>query len=381
MGMSRWLLLLLSVALALMGSLTIFKSPDWAPWKLAVGAGQFGHWFALAAAAVGFGAWATRGSHPAFAGVTVGVSALAMVMLLKPAVQALGIAHDLPERLQRQLGPVQLDRPAFSLGALFKSDPEPVRVETLAYSGDLLLDFYHPARADAQPAPCVIVVHGGGWESGERSEFPSFNHWLAHRGYAVAAITYRLAPKFTWPAQRVDVLAAIAFLKARAGPLGIDATRLVLLGRSAGGNIAEAAAYGTPDPAIRAVIAFYAPADVNFAYAWGREDDVLKSPALLRQFLGGTPESARSAYDDASGYLHVGKSTPPTLLIHGELDTLVWHRQSERLDLKLTEAGVPHAFVSLPWATHAIEYNLSGPGGQLTTFAVEWFLAAATKRP
>ena len=66
-------------------------------------------------------------------------------------------------------------------------------------------------------------------------------------------------------------------------------------------------------------------------------------------------------------------------MIHGALDTLVWNRQSERLDQKLGEAGVAHAFVSLPWATHAIEYNLNGPGGQLTTFAVEWFLAAVTK--
>jgi acetyl esterase/lipase len=118
---------------------------------------------------------------------------------------------------------------------------------------------------------------------------------------------------------------------------------------------------------------------MNFAYAYAREDDVLKSPQLLRQFLGGTPETARAAYDGASAYLHVGPATPPMLLMHGELDTLVWHRQSERLAGKLAGAGVPHAFVSLPWATHAFEFNLNGPGGQLTTYSVEWFLAAVTR--
>jgi acetyl esterase/lipase len=50
-----------------------------------------------------------------------------------------------------------------------------------------------------------------------------------------------------------------------------------------------------------------------------------------------------------------------------------------RLDARLAEQGVPHVFVSLPWATHAFEYNLSGPGGQLTRYSVEWFLAAVTK--
>jgi acetyl esterase/lipase len=245
------------------------------------------------------------------------------------------------------------------------------------YSGELSLDFYRAVgRANA---PCVLLVHGGGWDSGARGELPQFDHWLARRGYAVAAISYRLAPEFRWPAQREDITAAIAFLKSHAAALGIDATRLVLLGRSAGGHLAEATAYTAPDPAIRGVVALYAPADVHFAWEFSRDDDVLKSPQLLKQFLGGTPETARASYDSASPIRFVGKSTPPTLLIHGRLDTLVWHRQSERLDQKLTEAGVTHAFISLPWATHAFEYNLNGPGGQLTTYAIEWFLAAVTK--
>lgn len=378
--MFRWLLLLLVLGAAVLGSLTVVKSPDWSQWRLAVLAGEFGHWIALVPLTIGLGAWVGRGSHAPLAGATLGLGLLAVILLLKPAVQAWRVAQSLPDKLRRQFGHVDLVRPAFSPIAFFNRALEPVHVETLAYLGDRLLDFYRPVRTDTQAAPCVIVVHGGGWDSGDRGEIAPFNHWLASRGYAVAAISYRLAPQFNWPAPRDDILAALAFLKARAVALGIDATRLVLLGRSAGGNLAEATAYAAPDPAIRGVVALYAPADMNFAYAWGREDDVLKSPRLLRQFLGGTPETVRAAYVDASGYLHVDKHTPPTLLIHGELDTLVWNRQSERLDRKLSLAGVPHVLVSLPWATHAFEYNLSGPGGQLTTFAVEWFLAAVTRQ-
>ncbi len=377
--MLRWFLLIFALLAAVLGALNLVKSPDWSYWKLAVLAGEYGHWVALLPLLIGMVAWSTRGTQVAWTLATVAVCVMAAGLLLKPTVQAWRVARTLPARLEQSFGHTTSGRPAFSLGGLFQSAPAPVAVKTMTFAAGLELDLYHAVRTDARPAPCVLVVHGGGWDGGERGEIAQFNHWLARRGYAVAAISYRLAPQFRWPAQREDILAAIAFLKARAPALGIDATRLVLFGRSAGGNMAEATAYTVPDPAIRGVIAFYAPADLNFAYAFGREDDVLKSPQLLRQFLGGPPETVRAAYDSASAYLHVGRTTPPTLLMHGELDTLVWNRQSERLEQKLAAAGVPHAFVSLPWATHAFEYNLSGPGGQLATYSVEWFLAAVTR--
>ena len=99
----------------------------------------------------------------------------------------------------------------------------------------------------------------------------------------------------------------------------------------------------------------------------------------MRQYLGGTPDSARENYESASALPRVNAQTPPTLLVHGALDALVWYRHSVRLDARLTERSVPHVFLALPWATHACEYNLHGPGGQLTTFAVDWFLATVTK--
>ena len=72
-------------------------------------------------------------------------------------------------------------------------------------------------------------------------------------------------------------------------------------------------------------------------------------------------------------------TVPPTLLLHGTTDALVWYRHSVRLAARLAEVRAPHVYLALPWATHAFEYNLAGPGGQLTRFSVEWFLAAVTK--
>jgi acetyl esterase/lipase len=365
-------------ALFVLSLLVLFKSPDWSFWPLSLLAGEFGHWLAIAAFLLAGVAWGLRGESPRLALPVVLVAAFAGVLFLRPTFLAGRIARRLPQELARSFGPVDLSRAPLSLTGFLQSDPAAVTHRTLNYSGDLALDFF-PAAAGARPAPCVMVIHGGGWNGGDRAEFAPFNRWLAGKGYAVAAISYRLAPKDPWPAQRDDIAASIAFLKERADSLGIDATKLILLGRSAGGHLAEAAAYTFRDPGIRGVIALYSPADVHFAWEFARDDDVLKSPQLLKDFLGGTPETVRDAYDSASPIRFVNGNTPPTLLIHGQLDTLVWHRQSERLAAKLTEANVPHAFVSLPWATHAFDYNLHGPGGQITTFSVEWFLAAVTR--
>ncbi len=202
---------------------------------------------------------------------------------------------------------------------------------------------------------------------------------LASIGYAAACIEYRFAPAHPWPAQRDDALAAIAYLKANAARLGIDPTRIVLYGRSAGGQIATAVGYTANDPAIRGVIALYAPHDMRFVWSISRDDDALNSLKLMRQYLGGPPEGREEIYDAASAQLNVHRGrTPPTLLVHGVIDTLVWQRHSDRLAARLAEAGVPHLNLALPWAVHALEFNLSGPSGQLTTYALEGFLAKVT---
>jgi acetyl esterase/lipase len=375
--MTVWMLFAVGAACTALGLLTVFRAPEWIDWRLPVLVDQFGYIVApvpLATALLAAFLPGCRGA-PAVAAFAAGAGGFAL--LIQPCVQAWAIGRGLPGRLEAQFGRAAVPGPAFSFPALFRGSPKPAPKATWTYSGSLQLDLY--GAVGRSRAPCVIVIHGGGWDSGDRGQIAHFNDWLAGRGYAVAAISYRLAPGAMWPAQRDDVSAAIAFVKAHAGEWEIDPSRLVVLGRSAGGQIAEASAYAFHDPAIRGVIALYAPADMNFAYAFSREDDVIKSPSLMRKFLGGTPDEARAAYDSASAILLVGPGTPPTLMVHGKIDTLVWNKQSERLSARLTEARVPNLLVSLPWATHALEFNLAGPSGQLTRYAVEWFLARACR--
>lgn len=369
-------LLLLALACAGAASLTWWRAPTTWQWKASILVGEFGHVLVVLPLLIGaLAGW--RGGE--WSGVIVGVCAVTALGLLRPMARAAWIARGLPAQLETAFGKVEVGRAPFSLGGLVARRTARVPVETRFVAPGLPMDFYRAVGGDAS-APCVVMIHGGGWDSGDRTQLPEVNHHLARRGYAVAAVSYRLAPQTVWPGQADDIAAAIAYLKAHAVELGIDATRLVLMGRSAGGQLATAVAYGRPDPAVRGAVSFYGPHDQVFAWGFSREDDILNAVKLLRQYLGGTPETAAEAYHTASGYLFVDNTNAvPTLMVHGLQDSMVWHKQSERLHAKLNGLGVPNAFVSLPWATHACDYNPRGPSGQLSWYALEWFLAAVTK--
>lgn len=374
-------LALLALGVLAFSLLTVRPAPVAVNWKCAALAGEYGYLLSLVPLALAAAAWSARGTWPGLLALTLPACLAAVVLFWRPVFQAREIARHLAARLITAYGPMSLPRPPFAWLELLRLASPGGPVQRHQFTPDLALDFYpaNPPEEQAGPAPCIVVIHGGGWDGGHRRQLVGFNQWLARQGYAVAAISYRLAPAHPWPAQRDDTLAALAWLKSHAAELGLDPARFVLLGRSAGGQIATAVGY-SGDPAIRGVIAFYAPHDMPFAWSVSRTDDALNSIKLMTQFLGGPPEGRETLYASASGQALVRTGvTPPTLLIHGALDTLAWVKHSERLAAELRAACVPHAFVELPWATHGLEVNPGGPGGQLTRFALDWFLASVTK--
>ena len=373
--MLKLCLLPLAVLATALSLLTSVRAPDsMVAWKVAILAGEFGHWLVFLPLGLGVTALIAQTGPSRVA--TLVLCVVAVAGFVRPACSAWKIGAD--------LGPG-----AFSLRRLYFHRATPaaaVRTEVFAEPAGqpLKVDLYGPAAAkDARqkPRPCIVVIHGGGWDTGDRTQLSGWNdRWVAD-GFAVAAISYRLAPQTIWPAQGEDVRAALSWLKANAARLEIDPTRLVLLGRSAGGQIATAVGYGVHDPAIRGVVALYAPHDMPFTWSVSRGDDALNSIKLMKQYFGGPPDTPAqlARYESASGQLLARRDSPPTLLIHGKPDTLTWYRHSERLAAHLQELGVPCTHLQLPWATHGFDFNPDGPGGQLADFAIHRFLTEVTR--
>jgi acetyl esterase/lipase len=389
----RWSLLVDALLSASAALLTVFPWPVWTPamgeaWPVGMDVPEIALWlvplpvcFAVAALLLGrrSGRWLT--------GITVVLCAVAVTLFCKPAVQALWLGRTLDAKLDAAFGVPPVPPPCrpFSLSAaVIPRNPEPVTIETMEYADGLALDYYRAAGGGGRsPRPCVVVIHGGSWVSGNRLDGGTkrwLNDWLAGLGYAVASIDYRLSPEFKWPTQRDDLLAAIRFLRSNAAALGIDPNRLVLLGRSAGGQMATAAAYAEVIPGVCGIVDIYGPTDFDLTWDAATRPRSLDHRYNLEIFLGGSPETARDAYQSASGAMLVTSRAPPTLILHGGLDINVFPEQAQRLDRKLAEAGVPHALVSLPWAGHAFDFvNFNTPGAQIGRYAVARFLASVTR--
>ena len=116
-----------------------------------------------------------------------------------------------------------------------RRSPPPVE---LSFGSDTLqrVDVW---AGQSKSAPLVVFVHGGGWKRGDKSMMKGsakLSHWQ-EQGYAVASVNYRLVPDATVEQQAQDVADAVALLKREAGRLGYDASRIVLVGHSAGAHL------------------------------------------------------------------------------------------------------------------------------------------------
>jgi acetyl esterase/lipase len=222
-------------------------------------------------------------------------------------------------------------------------------------------------------------VHGGSWSSGDSKQLPDLNSYLAQKGYNIAAINYRLAPKFQTPSPVEDIHNAFTYLKQHAAELNIDTSNFIILGRSAGAQIALLAAYTLHEQGLKGVIDFYGPVDMVWGYSIPSNPLIMNSRKVMDDYVGGPYSKVPDKYAACSPLFFVNEKSVPTLIIHGTNDVLVSWIHSDKLNTRLAEAGVKHYWLKLPWATHGFDYNLYGPGGQLSTYAIEKFLNAVTK--
>jgi acetyl esterase len=196
-------------------------------------------------------------------------------------------------------------------------------------AGDVPVRIYRPTD-DAGPQPVLVWFHGGGWVLGsiEGSDLTSRN-LAAQAGVVVVSVGYRLAPEHPYPSGLDDCYAALVWVTATAGDLGIDPARVAVGGDSAGGNLAAVVAIAARDrggPAVRFQLLVYPITDALMSYPSVRDngqgymltDDSMKW--FVELYLGehGDPKDPLVSpiyADDLSGL-------PPALVITAEYDPL-----------------------------------------------------------
>ena len=231
------------------------------------------------------------------------------------------------------------------------------------------------------PFPAVMCIHGGGFRAGTRDGYDGLIRKLAEHGYVAATITYRLAPKYPFPAAIYDVKAGVRWLRANAGKYHIDPERIGVTGGSAGGHLAQFLGVtegikmfegdeGNPGQSskVACVVNYYGPSD--FTKSYGKSVDAAE---VLPLFLGGNLEQARQKHIIASPLYWVTPSAAPTLCIHGTKDNYVAYEQAVWMVDKLLNAGVEAELITMQGAGH-------GFGGKVAEAADDAMIAYFDRR-
>jgi acetyl esterase/lipase len=230
------------------------------------------------------------------------------------------------------------------------------------------MDVYLPSNGSTSSTKVIILIHGGGWREGDKSDFNPYVTGLKQRlpGYAIFNVNYRLAgPSVNlFPSQENDIKTAIEFIYNKRNEYKIS-DKFVLLGASAGAHLALLHGFKYTSPVKpKAIVSFFGPTDLKVLF-----NSNLPAAFLLTQVTGGTPTANAAVYDQSSPATFVTAQSPPTILLQGGADPLVPPAQSELLKNLLTNAGVVNQYVFYPNESHGwIGPNLDDSFDKITQF-------------
>ena len=232
----------------------------------------------------------------------------------------------------------------------------------------LALDAFYAKSNQANPA--VILVHGGGWKSGDKSMMEQLAGAIASKGYSCFAIEYRLSSEAQYPAGVFDIKSAIQFVKRNAVKFNVDTTRIAVLGCSSGGQMAalvgttngnkkfeEVNSMHKTSTTIQAVI------DIDGILAFKHPESAEGEMAAL--WLGGTYQEKSENWKNASALHHAGKNSAPILFINSSFDRFhagrddmiaILNKKKIYSEVK-TISDSPHSFwLFEPWFDQTVAY-------------------------
>ncbi|MFI9384626.1 alpha/beta hydrolase fold domain-containing protein [Kutzneria sp. NPDC052558] len=302
-----------------------------------------------------------------------GLSVIGLVLVLITTTVQIVAVHD-------ATGQWYAFSPATPTDATGRGPDKTVTYATLG-GQEMKADIYTPKTSG--PAPLVVFVHGGGFVAGSRGPLP-YQSWLADNGFAVFDVDYRLATAtdHTWNTEDADVGCALTWATLHALEYHWDLTRVASYGGSAGGNLAVNIAYKvnagtlTPScglapmmPKFKAVIASYPAVDLT--------DTTGETPFGVQAgqwYLGGAPAEHPDRYAAVDSARQITPAAPPTLLIQGGADHLVFASHTKAFADQLTAAGITNRYVELPYLDHGYDLLTLNIGTEATrALMLPWY--------
>ena len=215
-------------------------------------------------------------------------------------------------------------------------------------------------RTPDKPRPTLIFYHGGGWTGGTKEQRDLGILPYLEMGMNVVNVEYRLARVAQAPAAVEDCRCALRFVIQHAKEYGVDVSRIVVAGDSAGGHLAMTTGMlpasagldrqcpGPDNLKVAAIVNWYGISDVN---------ELLDGPnmrAYAVAWLGSAPDRDQIA-KRVSPLTYVRAGLPPVLTIHGDADPTVPYTQSVRLHKALADAGIMNELMTMPGGRHGFD--------------------------
>lgn len=194
-------------------------------------------------------------------------------------------------------------------------------VEYASVNGrSLKLDIFSAAGTADFPKPGIMLIHGGGWSSGDRSLMHPLADYLARQGNISFTVEYRLTPEAPYPAAVHDLQQAIAWIYDHAGDYNLDTNSISVLGCSAGAQLAGLVGlmYGTdhPQTPVHAIINIDGVMDFTSEAVRKTEDDPSRKSTAASRWFGGRYAEIPERWKEASPVYYVNRNSPPILFLN-----------------------------------------------------------------
>lgn len=260
--------------------------------------------------------------------------------------------------------------------------PENVKAEmsrTYCHTGNrtLKVDVFYPAIRSEKKRPSVLLIHGGGWRTGDRSQQIPMAQYLAARGFVSITAEYRLSTEALYPAAIFDLKAAVRWIRANAEAYNVDTNKIAVLGCSAGGQLAALLGTTNNNPEFedeacnpKHSSSVHAIVDVDGTLAFihpesGEGNDKPGKPSAATLWLGKSATEDPALWERVAPLNHVSSGTPPILFLNSSVARM--HAGRNDMIQKLnslhiysevhTFENAPHPFwLFHPWFDPMMQY-------------------------